>query len=94
VLLAIKKLWRTDIPSKVNVFGWWLLLGRLPTRLALYRRGVLVNPQDLLCVFCSLVGEDIPHLFFSCNFTKNIWNEVSTWIGKNCPLGEQVITTF
>jgi hypothetical protein len=27
VLIAIKKLWKTNIPSKVNLFGWRLLLG-------------------------------------------------------------------
>ncbi|GAU51106.1 hypothetical protein TSUD_141480 [Trifolium subterraneum] len=39
VLLAITQLWKNDIPSKVLIFGWRLLLERLPTRLALNHRG-------------------------------------------------------
>ncbi|PNX60714.1 hypothetical protein L195_g060318, partial [Trifolium pratense] len=31
-------LWRNDVPSKVNFFGWRLLLERLPTRMALHHR--------------------------------------------------------
>lgn len=34
VLVAVKKLWKIDIPSKVLVFGWRLLLEKLPTRSA------------------------------------------------------------
>jgi hypothetical protein len=33
--MAVKKLWKNDIPSKVNFFGWRLLLEKLPTRAAL-----------------------------------------------------------
>ncbi|MCI36007.1 hypothetical protein A2U01_0057229, partial [Trifolium medium] len=36
VLVAIRKLWRNDVPSKITVFGWRLLLERLPTRMALH----------------------------------------------------------
>jgi hypothetical protein len=53
VLAAIKKLWKIDIPSKVLVFGWRLLLARLPTRSALNHRGILLHPRDLSYVFCS-----------------------------------------
>ncbi|PNX60908.1 ribonuclease H, partial [Trifolium pratense] len=35
LLDAIHKLWKNDIPSKVGVFGWRLLLDKLPTRAAL-----------------------------------------------------------
>ncbi|GAU43586.1 hypothetical protein TSUD_27880 [Trifolium subterraneum] len=40
VLSSINQLWKNDIPSEVLVFGWRLLLERLPTRIALHRRGV------------------------------------------------------
>ncbi|PNX69565.1 ribonuclease H, partial [Trifolium pratense] len=32
---ALRKLWKNDVPSKVGVFGWRLLLEKLPTRAAL-----------------------------------------------------------
>ncbi|CAJ2645291.1 unnamed protein product [Trifolium pratense] len=37
-LVAIRKLWKNDLPSKVGVFGWRLLLEKLPTRVALAHR--------------------------------------------------------
>ncbi|GAU46303.1 hypothetical protein TSUD_283280 [Trifolium subterraneum] len=46
VLNAINQLWKNDVPSKVLVFGWRLLLARLPTRLALNRRGRNSFTQD------------------------------------------------
>ncbi|MCI21403.1 putative ribonuclease H protein, partial [Trifolium medium] len=35
---ALKRLWKNNVPSKVIVFGWRLLLEKLPTREALYRK--------------------------------------------------------
>ncbi|CAJ2635642.1 unnamed protein product [Trifolium pratense] len=72
VLEAIQRLWKSDVPSKVNVFGWMLLLNRLPTRAALHHRGILTNHHELSCVFCFQQAEDGNHLFFSCPFSKGI----------------------
>jgi hypothetical protein len=72
LLMALRKLWKSDIPSKVKVFGWRLLLKKLPTRAALSRRGILDNQHDLRCVFCSLSIEDTTHLFFSCPFIQGV----------------------
>jgi hypothetical protein len=69
---AITNLWKTDAPSKALVLGWRLLLDRLPTRSALNHRGILLNPNELLCEFCSLHVEDSGHLFLSCQFSKGI----------------------
>jgi hypothetical protein len=85
LLAALKKLWKSDIPSKILVFGWRLLLNRLPTRAALARRGVLANTNELQCVFCNQSEEDSIHLFFSCPFSQGVWNDVSQWIGKAIP---------
>jgi hypothetical protein len=71
-----------DVPSKVNLFGWRLLLNRLPTRAALNRRGILLNSHDLRCVFCLSHNEDNAHLFFYCPFSNGIWNVVFGWLGK------------
>ncbi|PNY11621.1 cysteine-rich receptor-like protein kinase, partial [Trifolium pratense] len=35
VLAALHKMWKNDIPSKVGVFGWRLLIEKLPTKAAL-----------------------------------------------------------
>jgi hypothetical protein len=81
VLGAIQKLWKNDVPSKVSVFGWRLLLQKLPMRAALNHRGVLINPHDLPCVFCFQVSEDCSHLFFHCHFSMCIWENVFSWMG-------------
>ncbi|GAU40281.1 hypothetical protein TSUD_60720 [Trifolium subterraneum] len=40
---ALKRLWKNNAPSKVIVFGWKLLLDMLPTREALFNKGILNN---------------------------------------------------
>jgi hypothetical protein len=94
ILAALKKLWKIDVPSKVLVFGWRFFLDRLPTRLALHHRGIILNPNDMSCAFCSLNSEDIGHLFFSCQFSVGIWNDISNWIGKVIPTGVDYCTHF
>ncbi|MCI91979.1 hypothetical protein A2U01_0113275, partial [Trifolium medium] len=32
ILGTLNKLWKNNVPSKVALFGWRLLLGRMPTR--------------------------------------------------------------
>jgi hypothetical protein len=71
------------------VFGWRLLLKRLPTRAALSRCEILVNPHELSCVFCSLPIEDTTHLFFSCPFSQGEWQEVFKWLGKDITVGSE-----
>jgi hypothetical protein len=82
VLLAVKNLWKNDVPSKVAVFGWRLLLDRLPTRGALSHRGILNNPQDISCIFCSHHVEERAHLFFNCPFSKGVWEAMFCWLGR------------
>ncbi|CAJ2658481.1 unnamed protein product [Trifolium pratense] len=76
VLDAIQKLWKNDVPSKVNIFGWRLLLEKLPTRAALHHRGILNNPHDISCIFCYMQMEDCSHLFFNCSFVKGVWETI------------------
>jgi hypothetical protein len=91
VLEAIKKLWRNDLPSKVLVFGWRLLLDRLPTKGALHRRGILINPSELNCIFCHQHLEDNEHLFFNCPVIISVWESVYHWIGRRVVTGAAVV---
>lgn len=36
---ALLALWRNKVPSKIHIFGWRLLLKRLPIRDELIKRG-------------------------------------------------------
>jgi hypothetical protein len=82
---ALKKLWSANVPSKVNIFGWRLLLGKLPTREALYSKGIITNQVDRSCVFCRNEVEDIDHVFFKCNVSATVWEYIFKWVGVNTP---------
>jgi hypothetical protein len=72
VLDAIQNLWKNDVPTKVNIFGWRLLLDKLPTRATLHHRGILLNLNELPCTFCFHSLEDSFHVFFNCPFATKI----------------------
>ena len=57
-------IWKLKIPSKSLVFAWRLIRDRLPTRMNLRRRQVVIN--EVQCPFCGDVEEEAAHLFFSC----------------------------
>ncbi|MCI12807.1 putative ribonuclease H protein, partial [Trifolium medium] len=78
---ALAHLWQNSVPSKVAIFGWRLLLGRLPTRESLYNKGIINTPLDTLCVLCSNEVEDIHHLFFLCNVSQQVWLKIFDWMG-------------
>jgi hypothetical protein len=48
-LVSADLLWRKDIPLKVSIFAWRLIQNRLPTKVNLFRRGVIHNEAQL-CV--------------------------------------------
>ena len=71
-------IWKLKIPAKSAVFAWRLIRDRLPTKLNLSRRQVMVN--DLMCPFCGRVEEEAAHLFFNCNNILPLWWESLSWV--------------
>ncbi|CAJ2650181.1 uncharacterized protein LOC123904681 [Trifolium pratense] len=67
---ALKCLWLNNVPSKVSIFGWRLLLEKLPTREALYKKGIITNIHERCCVFCYNEVEDTQHIFFKCTVSE------------------------
>ena len=49
-IIAVDNLvfWHKDVPLKVNLFVWRLLLNRLPTYNNLFKRGVIMNTHNLV----------------------------------------------
>ena len=58
-----KTRWCDLVPRKVNIFIWRLLLERIPTRVALSKRGLEL--PSIVCAVCGGAPESIVHLFFS-----------------------------
>jgi hypothetical protein len=80
---ALKKLWKANVPSKVGIFGWRLLIDKLPTRDALFRKGIITNSLDRCCVFCLNEIEDVHHVFFKCSVIAPVWENFFKWLGTN-----------
>jgi hypothetical protein len=80
---VFKDLWLNNVPSKVTIFGWRLLLEKLPTKDALYNKGIITNMLERCCVFCLNELEDINHIFFICTVSSQIWSKVFRWMGVN-----------
>jgi hypothetical protein len=76
---SLAKVW-SSAPSKVIVFSWQALLGRLSTRSNLARRGVVLVGGST-CVFCGLFDETENHLFASCSWAWSVWLKVFKWFG-------------
>lgn len=74
-------MWRIDVPSKVGIFRWRLLLDRLPTRDALASRACLSGPHETSCLLCFSQLESISRLFYRCNVAKLMWKETCGWMG-------------
>jgi hypothetical protein len=80
---SLKKLWKNNVPSKVSIFGWRLLLEKLPTREALIHRGVLNINVDRCCVMCLNMDETLEHVFLNCQVTVAVWSHVLRWLGAS-----------
>ncbi|XP_058760381.1 uncharacterized protein LOC131633708 [Vicia villosa] len=80
-LLAVNQIWKTQVPSKIQVFGWRCIKDRIATREQLLKRGILLGSEANVCVFCSSVGESILHLLIHCPFAAEVWNQVCAWAG-------------
>ncbi|GJR97829.1 RNA-directed DNA polymerase, eukaryota, reverse transcriptase zinc-binding domain protein [Tanacetum coccineum] len=61
--LAPSTVWDKNIPRKVNIFIWRLILGRLPHRLNLSSRGIDI--QAISCPSCNGNVESSNHIFLS-----------------------------
>jgi hypothetical protein len=80
---ALNKLWISNVPSKISIFGRRLLLDKLPTREALYSKGIITNNLERCCVFCFKEVEDTHHVFFNCSVIVPVWKNIFKWMGIN-----------
>ena len=69
--------WEGWVPLKVNLLTWRVARDRIPTRVALVRRGI--NLQDLSCPLCGCHDEDANHLFVRCEVAFQVWSSICIW---------------
>nr|GEZ39232.1 RNA-directed DNA polymerase, eukaryota [Tanacetum cinerariifolium] len=69
--------WVKQILIKINIFAWRVFLDRLPSKMNLSRRGIMVN--SLLCPTCNSSDEDVSYSLFSCPLAVDISRLVCHW---------------
>ncbi|GKV39226.1 hypothetical protein SLEP1_g47032 [Rubroshorea leprosula] len=68
-----KLVWFSHAIPKHSFIGWLAILDRLTTR---SRQKKWTSSIDDTCLFCSSGVETNDHLFFNCQFTKQVWQTV------------------
>lgn len=76
-----KKFWNPIIPLKIKALGWQLILDRAPSRLNLWKRGIIQDVERVLCVLCGSGVDTMEHLIFSCSKSFQLWKIVYNWAG-------------
>ncbi|GKC67194.1 RNA-directed DNA polymerase, eukaryota [Tanacetum coccineum] len=69
--------WDRKLMRKVNIFIWRLALDRLPHRWNLSARGIDI--PSISCPSCNGNVESSSHVFFDCDFAKEVWKLVRNW---------------
>jgi hypothetical protein len=82
-MTKFKELWLNNVPSKVTIFRWRLLLDKLPTRE--FCNCIITNSHERYCVFCFREVEEINHVFFNCIISRQVWMIIFRWM-RTTPL--------
>jgi len=76
---AFNFLWKIKAFPNVIVTAWRVLLDRIPTRVSLSRKGVMM--ESTLCAMCQLKEESCQHIFLECKYAHWVWSLCFKWIG-------------
>ena len=76
---VFKLLWKVKVFPNVLVTAWRVFMGRLPTRVSLSRRGMMLN--STVCPLCLLHEETCQHLFMECKYAQQVWSQCLPWVG-------------
>ena len=69
---VFKSLWKAKAFPSVVTVAWRIQMDRLPTRVCLSRRGVLM--ETTLCALCQTKEESCQHLFLDCKYAYQVWS--------------------
>jgi len=71
-------LWKAKALPNVLTTTWRVLLDKIPSRMCLRRREVLVTTT--LCGMCGVKDESSKHLFLGCKHALSVWSLCFIWI--------------
>jgi hypothetical protein len=80
-------------PNK-SFFSWQALLGRLPIRDNLARRGIVFDGAEACCVCCGNTTERGNHLLVSCQMSWVVWSKVHRWFDFTTVLSDSIGALF
>jgi hypothetical protein len=63
-------IWNLKIPNVVEMFMWKACYNLLPTKMDLFRRGVVI---DSLCLICLREDETVNQILWSCPSVQDVW---------------------
>jgi hypothetical protein len=79
-------IWSSRCCNKLRVFSWLLLMDRLNTSNILKRKRYKLEGNNYNCVMCPAQREETAfHLFFSCPFASECWNNIGIQWQLNVP---------
>jgi len=76
---VFRYLWKIKTFHNVLTTAWRVLIGRIPTRENLSRRGVIMN--TILYAMCESEEETCQHTFIECAAAQRVWSLCLRWIG-------------
>ncbi|CAI9290855.1 unnamed protein product [Lactuca saligna] len=71
--------WSNAVPKKVVCFVWRAKQNRIPSMVALIKRGVPVN--TITCDVCQVNDETTDQLLIESPLAKEVWSTVEQWCG-------------
>ncbi|GKV02232.1 hypothetical protein SLEP1_g14691 [Rubroshorea leprosula] len=74
-----KRIWCRLVPTKICAFVWKLLQNRIPSKVNLFKKGIVPDLNLATCMLCNESIEDINHLFLHCKFAYSVWSKSLQW---------------
>nr|KAJ0218832.1 hypothetical protein LSAT_V11C300154990 [Lactuca sativa] len=68
--------WNNLVPGKVNILAWRICHSRLPTRVNLNKRGIVLVTT---CPLCNIAEESESHLLTECSISQEVWSCIQKW---------------
>ncbi|KAM7477124.1 hypothetical protein LguiB_024367 [Lonicera macranthoides] len=66
-------IWKHGVPSKIKVFAWLALKGKVNTCDVIQKRRPAWCLSPSWCVMCNQNDENIDHILLHCGFVRRIW---------------------